>query len=101
MRNPLVLTVFNKLIYAWNAISIWKTQTAAASFEKAESAAVGAEAIHVTLPGMVYKQLSSPLSRAAPHGTAARVCLYPRFAVRRIEHPEFRSTLYLEDSSDH
>ncbi len=56
---PVVLEDFEKLD-GWN--SLGKT----ASFEKADSAAVGSNAIRVTLPGTVSKQLSSRPLQGSP-----------------------------------
>ena len=58
--QPVVLEDFESL-------AGWKATPQTAAFKKADSAAVGAGAIHVTLPRMVYKQIS----RGAIEGSAA------------------------------
>ncbi|OGV75082.1 MAG: hypothetical protein A3K19_00790 [Lentisphaerae bacterium RIFOXYB12_FULL_65_16] len=50
--DPVVLEDFESL-------AGWKTNGKTESFDKADSAAVGTGAIHVKLPGMVYKDIAS------------------------------------------
>jgi len=75
LRIAVLLAVFCGPLYVWaepvvledfETLDGWKVTSKTASFEKADTAAVGEGAICVNLPGMVYKQLSKrPLPGSA------------------------------------